>query len=326
MVVRQARDGEEAKLALLHNVGNAHYISTLRPHYGWRNIGPEDVQKWREDPRSDVLVLTINDEIVGYAQTLESLEKGTHDLKVLWLAPSTYWDFAQSNIVVHPDYRGSGLGKELLRAVIAKAEASNAKYILALSFSDNEAAEGLLHSLGFQCHDVLMDPRFSSTRPFQNSSVYAALDLDGYSRPEKCNKDLLIRGGNPDDAEALARIHQANVWWDEKSWTVDWSRQYVSGTFGHRVIVGELDGQVVGAMDYFDRGTIGISGVLPEFQNRGIGSDILAELLHQMKMRGIRTALADSGLTQKEAISMYHRFGFTIERRQNLWALPLEEG
>jgi ribosomal-protein-alanine N-acetyltransferase len=325
MVVRLAQDGEEERLAHLHNVGNAEYLSTLRPLYGWRTIRPEDVAKWREDPRSEILVLATNGEIEGYAHTLRSLEKGNRDIEVMWLAPCAKWDFAQSNLVIHPDHRGRGLGKELLKGVVRSAELSNVSYVLALAFSDNQAAEQLLQSLDFHCHDVLMDSRFSATRSFQNSSVYVYLDLEGYSRPQKKNESLVIREGSSDDAEALAKIHQANVWWNEKSWTVEWNHQYVSGMFGHRVLVGELDGQVVGAMDYFDRGTIGIAGVLPEYQRRGIGSDIFGELLHRMKERGIVTAFADSGLTQTQAISMYGRFGFATERRQNLWALPLKE-
>ncbi|TFF92350.1 GNAT family N-acetyltransferase [Candidatus Thorarchaeota archaeon] len=325
MEIRLALDGEEKRICHIHNTGFASYISDLNPLYGWREMGPQDVRRWMTQEGSSVWVSVVDGQVVGYAQTLEVVNHGLSEVKALWLAPTPRWEFGQSNIVMDSEYQGRNLASQMLDRVAENARTTGIHLIQALVFSDNEPAEHLFKSAGFMSKDILIYDPFSTTEPLGNSSVYVSLPLKDFSPKGGTDESIRIRAAAVEDAEALAKIHRANVWWDKTTWSEEWNRNYARGEYGHHVLVVEVNGRVVGAMDYYNRGTIGISGVLPEFQKRGIGSALFDRLLEEMKNDGIGIAFADSGLTQAEAISMYECFGFTEERRQNLWTLHLRE-
>ena len=61
-------------------------------------------------------------------------------------------------------------------------------------------------------------------------------------------------------------------------------------------------------------------------RRRGIGSAMFYNILLTMKKDGYKVAFLDSGLTQIDAIKMYERFGFTIQRRQNSWVKQVMRG
>jgi len=122
------------------------------------------------------------------------------------------------------------------------------------------------------------------------------------------------------DIESIVDIHRQNVWWCKECSTIDWCRRYIKGEFGHRVLVADYNGTVVGASDYYSSsGRVGIAGVLPEYQCQGIGSTLFAALLNSIRNNGFQRAFIDSGLTQEAAIRMFERFGFQVDRRQNCW-------
>ncbi len=325
MEVRLARTGEESDIARLYNLGFSRLIEELDPVYGWKQVQTDDVMHWSSGGKSQVWVAGFDDSIVGYAQTTHVTESGLNEVEVQWISPCVKWDFSQGNLVVHPDHRGRGVATSILTAVIEDSRAKGYDLLHALTFSDNVEGEGLLRKLGFQRHDVLVYPRFSTTQPIGNSSIYVSRDLTKPLPSVSVPEDMEIRAARPSDAEDVSKIHRANVWWNRESWSEEWNLKYVRGEMGHRVLVAEADGRVIGAMDYFDRGTIGIAGVLPEFRRRGIGSALFLRLLEVMRDKGISRAFADSGLTQREAISMYHRFEFDVERTQTLWSLSLSE-
>ena len=58
-------------------------------------------------------------------------------------------------------------------------------------------------------------------------------------------------------------------------------------------------------------------------QYLGYGSAMFYKILEVMKDAGFKTAFMDSGLTQVDAIKMYERFGFTVQRRQDAWIKKL---
>jgi ribosomal-protein-alanine N-acetyltransferase len=55
-----------------------------------------------------------------------------------------------ATIAVHPDWRGRGLGKLLLRQILADAQDSGLKTVLLEVRSGNQAAQGLYHQFGFR--------------------------------------------------------------------------------------------------------------------------------------------------------------------------------
>jgi ribosomal protein S18 acetylase RimI-like enzyme len=142
--------------------------------------------------------------------------------------------------------------------------------------------------------------------------------------PDYLNTQIMFRRATVRDAPIIAEIHQTNVWWCDECGTLDWNVRFIKGKLGHTVFVAELNGEVVGEMDYYKDGRVGIAGVLPEFRNQGIGSAMFYKVLKAMQRAGFAFAFVDSGLTQTEAIKMYDRFGFSVQRRQNVWIRKLD--
>ena len=54
------------------------------------------------------------------------------------------------NVIVHPEFRGKGLGEKLCRAVIGKAREQGARYVYLQVVQTNEAAMNLYRKLGFR--------------------------------------------------------------------------------------------------------------------------------------------------------------------------------
>ena len=196
---------------------------------------------------------------------------------------------------------------------------TNAEFISVLTFSDNLVGEQFFEKNGFTMHDLYYFAEYSDDKPLMNSSVYETLELDDLKEPANLNPHITFRLATIEDAEAITEIHRQNVWWSEESNSLEWNKEFIEGKFGHTVFVAEYDGEVVGSIDYYKDERVGIAGVLPNMMKRGIGSTMFYNILVAMKEAGFKFAFMDSGLTQVDAIKMYERFGFTIQRKQNAW-------
>ncbi|MEZ4860642.1 MAG: GNAT family N-acetyltransferase [Caldilineaceae bacterium] len=81
----------------------------------------------------------------------------------------------------------------------------------------------------------------------------------------------------------------------------------------------ELDGEVVGLMECFRNGVIGIPGILPGYRRRGVGTTLFYHLLRAMQQAGYPLAVGDTGVIQQEMIQLYEHFGFDCTRRLLNW-------
>lgn len=322
MLVRHFRAGDETAIATVYNQAFRNNIESFPAIYRYRNIESTDVLSWLDQGSHMIWVITSEDQIVGYAQVRIEIEHGKKDIPVLQFTPAHSWDLNQSNIAVLPEYQKQGFGTALAKRILEEF-CRTAEVASALVFSDNIAGENLFTKLGFTMHDVYHYSDYSDEKPLTNSSIYESIDLDRFSPPMDLNQDVRFRRAIANDANDIAEIHMHNVWWCEVCSTIDWSLNYIAGNYGHTVFVAEYNDNVVGTIDYFRDGRIGIAGVLPEYKKQGIGSKMFSEILMKMREKGFSSGFVDSGLTQTEAIKMYERFGLTIERRQNSWVKEL---
>lgn len=325
MQIRQYRPGDEVDIAKIHNDAFQVLINSLPAIYQYGSVSPEEVVDWVNSESIKIWIVEAQSQVIGYAQTRVEVERGKQDVPVLQFMPARSWDMNQSNLAVHPSYQRKGVGVFLVESIL-REYLGTVEFVTALTFSDNMAGERLLQNLGFTLHDAFYYEPFSNEYPLTNSSIYASLKLESLKPPENLNKEVMFRRAVLRDAPSIAEIHQSNVWWCDECGTLDWSVRFIKRKFGHTVFVAELNGEVVGEIDYLRDGRIGIGGVLPDFRNQGIGSTMFFELLRVMQKAGFEIAFADSGLTQIEAIKMYERFGFSIERRQNTWVKNLTRG
>jgi ribosomal protein S18 acetylase RimI-like enzyme len=322
MDLRKFRPGDEVDIASIHNSAFQDLIDSLPEVYQYKAISPEDVVDWLKAKSNTLWIVESRYQIIGYAQVRVEIERGEQDVPVLQFMPARSWNMNQTNMAVLSTHQRKGVGSFLLESVLKEYE-SIAEFATALTFSDNTAGERLFQNQGFAIHDAFYYTPFSKDYPLAHSSVYASLNLESLTPPDNLNPKVMFRRAVLRDAPAIAEIHQNNVWWCDECATLDWNIRFIKGKFGHTVFVAEFNGEVVGEIDYLKDGRIGIGGVLPEFRSQGIGSAMFYRLLRAMQKAGLKLAIADSGLTQTEAIKMYERFGLSIKRRQNVWVKEL---
>jgi ribosomal protein S18 acetylase RimI-like enzyme len=324
MKIRQFKSGDEEVVCKLHNEAFIERIKTLGESYNFHHATVEEIRDWLETEKDAIWLADVESSPVGYVHTRVNMEKGKKKIPTLYIVP-TDWSLGESRIAVASSSQRMGVASELLQTVLDECLRQGLRYAAALSHSDNMPAKKLFESFGFSQPEVFMDPEYSEDQPLFNSSVYATLDLTKQLPDIELNSNVSVRKAKPDDINPIAEIHKRNVWWCEECSTLDWTTDYINGTFSHDVLVAELNGDVVGVADStLGSQRIGIGGVLPENRGKGIGTTLLYGLLKRMKAYGIPTALADSGMTQAEAIRIYRRLGFNLEKRQYVWVKSLE--
>ena len=99
--------------------------------------------------------------------------------------------------------------------------------------------------------------------------------------------------------------------------------EWLSNPTSEAILVAEFDGKVIGTMEFFKDGVIGIPGILPEYRNRGFGTTLFYHLLKKTQLHGHKKAIGDTGVIQEEMIRIYRRFGFDVSRRLLNWVKVL---
>ncbi len=322
MHIRQYRKGDEVSIAEIYNQAFQTQIATLPDIYQYRRTTPKDVLQWRRGGTHTFWIVESDGQPIGYAQVRIEIERGVQDIPVLQFMPARSWDLNESNIAVTPEYQRRGVASYLVKELIKTYE-TDAVIVTAQTFSDNVAGEALFSSLGFSLYDVYYYTPFSETKPLANSSVYESFRLDDLQDPDFDINGVRFREAELKDAKAIRQLHEHNVFWCEECLTLEWNQAYIEGRYGHRVFVIEDEENVIGAIDYYRDGRIGIAGVYPKYRGQGYGSTMFFGVLSELKKAGFKYAFVDSGLTQTDAIKMYERFNFTIQRRQNCWVKEL---
>lgn len=77
-------------------------------------------------------------------------------------------------------------------------------------------------------------------------------------------------------------------------------------------VCGRVVGYIIGVIKWSILGHILSIAVHPNFRRRGIGSALLREEEYIMKCRGVRVVRLEVRTSNKPAIAMYRKFGYTI--------------
>ena len=137
-------------------------------------------------------------------------------------------------------------------------------------------------------------------------------------------KDLVIRYARPDDGAAISALVQRTV-------SISNSRDYpaevvasIVADFGIDKLAARMAQRDVFVCERDDRivGTISLGGdrlrslfVWPEFQQGGIGAQLVAHLEAHARVKGVRELMLSSSLTAR---GFYERLGYRlIEREEN---------
>ena len=155
--------------------------------------------------------------------------------------------------------------------------------------------------------------------------------------PARLPAGVVLRDMNDGDLAAVERLERRLFPVD--AWPLQMFIDELSQPETRRYVVAEADGGIVayaGLMCVQPIADIQTIAVVPEFEGRGIGSAVLAELIAEARRRGADDVLLEVRADNPRAQQLYLRFGFTqIHTRPRYYRdgtdalimrLPLTEG
>ncbi len=134
------RDATEADLPAIFDIYNEQVLHGTATFDTEPKTLPKDVV-WlteRDRVRHPVIVAELNGRVVGWG----SLS--------LWSARCAYARAAEESVYIHKDFRGRGLGRQILIALIDKGRAAGLGVLLARITSGNPGSITLHEKLGFR--------------------------------------------------------------------------------------------------------------------------------------------------------------------------------
>ncbi|MGI4788493.1 MAG: GNAT family N-acetyltransferase [Janthinobacterium lividum] len=191
---------------------------------------------------------------------------------------------------VASQYRRQGIFTGLLRAVKEEAQRRKATSLLAVSYRASASGTAAMQALGlaYISSEYRMEAE-EATMPVLPEGILRLVQVDA------SNAEILSQI----TALTFGRISAAL----DKRLQQDGSRYFLA----------ELDGAWIGQIGVVNsEGSIYIRGVgiLPEYQRRGYGRQLLAATLKQMLLEKFTSFLLDVATDNPQALSLYYSCGF----------------
>jgi ribosomal-protein-alanine N-acetyltransferase len=137
--------------------------------------------------------------------------------------------------------------------------------------------------------------------------------------------EIRLRPLEPADLPAV-------LWIERVSYSVPWSEATFRGLLRRRdadLLVAVAGYEVVGYAIFWtvlDQSELGNVAVAPGWRGRGIGEQLVAEVLRIVGERGVRELFLEVRPSNAPARRLYERFGFTqVGRRRNYYQAPVED-
>jgi ribosomal protein S18 acetylase RimI-like enzyme len=201
---------------------------------------------------------------------------------------------AEISGMVHPEYRRRGVFAALYDEARAECQHRGCSRILVIVESTSPAGQAFVQSL---------EARY-------DHSEYAMM-LKEPRVLTRLEERLHVRPATPEDLLRVTHI-TARVFDIPENEVHAYSAERLEQA-DYGLYVGELDGNVVGKIDVSFRAHGGLLygfGVLPEYQRRGYGRQILACTIQEMLARGKTEITLEVSVTNKKALSLYQSCGF----------------
>jgi mycothiol synthase len=244
--------------------------------------------------------------LVGYAHTLTY--RTGEDLRV------------SCEMVVHPDFRRSGVGRTLLTYVLKHAESEGAGRLDLWAYNDSPGSRGLTTEFSFEdTRRLLHMHRHPGPPPLLASPA-----------------GTRIRAFQPgaDDASWLAMNNRIFAGHPENgNWTLDDLRARMGQPWfrADDLLILEAEGEPAGFCwlkveargDEGEVGEVYIIGTLPEYHGRGLGRYLLGEGLRHLSERGVAHVAVYVDQSNERAVALYWAFEFHHHHVDVLYSLPL---
>lgn len=215
---------------------------------------------------------------------------------------------AEISGMVHPNYRRRDIYTALYQEARAECQRRDLAKILLIVEPASPAGQAFARALGAtydhsEYKMVLEEPRL----------------------PARVNEHLSFRPATPADLPLLAHITAVAFHLPEDD--VNWYVLDRLGQAENGFYVGELDGTVMSKIDVaFSAygGHIYGFGVLPEYQGRGYGRQMLARTIQEILARGQQSVTLEVAVENKQALSLYHSCGFKETSNYDYYAIAVE--
>ena len=130
--------------------------------------------------------------------------------------------------------------------------------------------------------------------------------------------EVAVREARPEDGDAARRVRAA-------AFGEQWAEVGEESDPSERHLVVEWRGSVVGALRLSTLGaTTGIYGfaILPAYQGRGIGRDVLRRVCKQARRDARQEVTLEVAVDNERALGLYTSVGFEPRTTEDYWSLP----
>jgi mycothiol synthase len=249
------------------------------------------------------LVLTVHDEIAGYGY-LDSPGRSDPDVS--------------GELVIHPRYRGHGLGLALVRELIAQADGYRVRL---WAHGDLPAAAGLARAAGFGRFRALWQMRRSLHDPLAEPRLPAGITLRTF-RPGRDEPQWLSLNGrafakHPEQGAWTRHdleLREQEPWFDPAGFFIAERGGVMTGFHWTKV-------PVPGAADQ-GIGEVYVVGVDPGERGTGLGRALTLAGLGYLRDRGLAEAMLYVDEDNVPAIRMYQSLGFTRRSTDAMYSSP----
>ena len=237
-----------------------------------------------------------------------------------------------SDNAVLPEYRGQGIGGQLLNAVLSLMEQAGMEFAqVSTGLEESYApARRMYERQGFKplCRSILYGRELAQHGEETSGSVAAIIRRAGEADRETLVK-LIVR--------AFADVTVLR--WREEQFGIiggrgweEWEADLMRAIDIEHVTIAEVSGKAVGfatyELDHATRiGNVSDNAVLPQYRGRGIGGRLLERVLGLMEEAGMEYAQVSTGLEDGYAPArrMYERQGFKPIHRSVLYMMQLSK-
>ena len=131
---RPAQREDAAAIAEIYNQGIADRIATFETE----PRTPAQIEPWFENGMPIVAIVADDDELVGYAAAFPYSDR------------SCYQGIGEFAVYVRRDWRGRGVGKLAMEALVDASRAGGLWKLLSRVFTENRASRALMAQVGFK--------------------------------------------------------------------------------------------------------------------------------------------------------------------------------
>jgi mycothiol synthase len=259
------------------------------------------------DKSDSHLVHQVQSKVIGYAHL---------DQTDLVAGPSV-------ELVVDPDHRSFGIGKQLL----SKAVEICGQNLRLWVHGENEAAAALADSFNFEKIRAVLQMQKQLTDieqlPEMDPKVIIRSFLPGLDSNDWLSLNNKVFKDHPEQSDwQLSDLNHrlGEEWFDEKGFFIaSLNNQMIGSTWTK--IHGALTHDHGGSHDHPAIGEIYITAVDPDYSGSGLGRALTITALNYLKYQGLKDAMLYVDFDNTRALKLYNSLGFTESGKDILYRL-----